>query len=324
MRDTPAAGAIGMNGPFYFIVNPWAGRGRTSRVWPALARFLEARGCEFRAVAATDSLTPMHLAERAPEGWVVAAVGGDGTMSQVIAALPPGRTAGIIPTGNTRDFARSVGYSSSPFIALRQLLEGEPRPFDVPAVNGRPFLNVAGVGFDAFLARRAEAVGWRASIGYFSAFLRRLATYRSPSLTVQLDGRAGEGCVFQLAVGNCRYYGGGLQVCPKAHFDDGLLDVCITEALSPGEALLALRRLARGTHVKHRKVHYTKAHCVRVDGPTGTVVHADGNPVGTLPATFTVRPRALQLVVPKGTWNPGKVIFIHQRRLPVGGAETST
>lgn len=245
-------------------------------------------------------------------------------MGQVLAGLPPGRTVGMIPTGRTNDFARSVGYSLSPMNALRQLLEGEPRPFDMPTVNGRPFLNVAGVGFDALLARRAEAVGMRASWRYLNSFFRHLATYRSPTLTVDLDGRTGAGRVFHLAVGNCRYYGGGLQVCPSAHFDDGLLDVCITEELSLGEVFLTLSRLARGSHIKHRKVHYTKAHAVKVDGPPDTWVHADGRVIGTLPATFSLRPRSLQLIVPKGTWNPGKVTFIHHRRLPEGGAETST
>lgn len=312
-----------MHGPFYFIVNPRAGRGRTGRLWPALARFLNARGLEYRAAVATESFTPRSLAEKVPEGWVVVAVGGDGTMAQVAAALPPGRIIGMIPTGATCDFARSVGYSLSPVTALRQLLEGEPRPFDLPAVNGRPFLGVAGIGFDALLARRAEAVGVRGALRYWHAFVRHLARYDSPALTVQLDGRTGAGKVFHLAVGNCRYYGGGYMVCPSAHFDDGLLDVCITEELSLGELLLTLGRLGRGSHIKHRKVHYTKAHSIHVDGPPGVPVHADGSVIGTLPATFSVRPRSLQLIVPKGTWNPGKVTFIHQRRLPMGGAETS-
>lgn len=298
-----------MTGPFFFIVNPAAGGSKTARLWPQLKEGLDHAKIEYQFRMTSGPQEAVELAAFTPMEWTTVVVGGDGTLSEVISGLAPGRVIGLIPTGRANDFARSAGISSSPKHALKQLLSGEAHFLDVPFVNKQPFLNVAGIGFNAEVASKAISTRGRGSLPYVTAF-RTLARYRSPELSVELDGRSSTGRVFLLAVGNCRYFAGGMKICPGAHFDDGLLDVCIAGDLGKLEALLALGRIFRGTHVHQRKFDYAKAHTVKVDGPADVIVQADGQIVGRLPVTFTLKRRALRVILPKGTWNPSKVTSI--------------
>jgi len=295
---------------YHFVINPAAGGGKGARVWAEIKERLAARRVEFEWSVTRRPGDAEEIAARIPEGVIAVAVGGDGTLSQMLAGLPPGRTLGVIPAGRGNDFARSARISFAPRAALEQLLHGEVRPFDLPAVNGRPFLNVAGIGFDAHVAERAERAPGQGSLPYLAAAVKTLAWYRPQRLVVDVDGRRSEGNVFLLAVGNGRYYAGGLKICPSADYDDGLLDVCLAGDLSRAEALLALARVFRGTHIRQRKFHYGKAHIVRVDGPSSVRIQADGQVIGGLPATFTVQQRALNVVVPAGSWRPSKVTSI--------------
>lgn len=302
-----------MKGAFHFIVNPAAGGGRAARVWPGIQERLSAARVDFEWSTTRGPGEAQEIAARIAEGVTAVVVGGDGTLSELLAGLPAGRAVGLIPAGRGNDFARSARISLDPLVALRQLLQGKAFPFDLPLVNGRPFVNVAGVGFDALVARKAETARGAGTLPYLSAALRSLARYRPRHLVIDVDGRQSEGKVFLLAVGNGRYYAGGMKICPAADFDDGLLDLCLAGDLGHAEALLALARVFRGTHIRQRKFHYIKAHTIRVDGPDDVLVHADGQVIGSLPATFTLRQRALKVIVPPGAWTPSKVTSIHHR-----------
>lgn len=257
-----------MKGTFHFIVNPAAGGGRASRVWPEIEERLKAKGVRYEWSVTRGPGDARRIAAGLPDDVTAVAVGGDGTLSEMIGGIAPGKSVGLIPAGRGNDFARTVRISTFPLTALKQLLAGEARPFDVPYVNGRPFLNVAGIGFDAHVAERAQGIRGRGALPYLSAAFHTLTRYRPPQLVVEVDGEASEGEVFMLAVGNCRYFAGGMKICPSAYFDDGLLDLCIAGNLRRAEVLLALMRVFRGTHVRQRKFHYTKAHSIRVDGPS--------------------------------------------------------
>ena len=301
-----------MNSAFHFIINPVAGGGRPLRIWPLLKERLDTLGVRYEASVTQAPHDAADIAAAIPQGVVAVAVGGDGTLNEMVRGVAPGRTIGLIPAGRGNDFARTAGISPSPFTALQQLLEGESRPVDLPFVNGRPFLNVAGIGFDAHVAERAcGARGWGA-LPYLSAVMHTLRRYRPRRLTIEVDGHKSEGEVFLLAVGNCRYYAGGMKICPSAHFDDGLLDLCIAGKLNTAEVLLALFSVFRGAHVRQRKIHYLKAHSIRVDGPGDVLIQADGEVLGSLPAEFTLKQRALNVIVPPGAWTPSKVTSIRR------------
>lgn len=301
-----------MKGAFHFIINPAAGGGRSLRIWPLIQEQLEKRGVRYDWTVTQGPQEAGRIVAALPDGVTAVALGGDGTLSEMLVGLAPGRTIGLIPAGRGNDFARTAGISSFPLTAVKQLLEGEARPVDLPFVNGRPFLNVAGIGFDAHVAQRAYGARGRGALPYLSAAMHTLRRYRPPRLVVEVDGRTSEGNVFLLAVGNCRYFAGGMKICPTAYFDDGLLDLCIAGDLGKVEVLLALARVFRGAHIKQRNVHYLKAHSIRVDGPDDVLIQADGEVLGGLPAAFTLKQRALKVIVPPGAWTPSKVTSIRR------------
>lgn len=312
-----------MKGPFHFIVNPAAGGGRARRIWPEIEERLKKQGVPYECSFTRGPGDARHIAAGLPRDVTAVAVGGDGTLSEMIGGVAPGGSVGLIPAGRGNDFARTARISPFPLTALKQLLNGEARPIDLPFVNGRPFLNVAGIGFDAHVAQRAEGIRGRGAIPYVAAVLRALSRYRPAQLVVEVDGESSEGEVFMLAVGNCRYFAGGMKICPSAYFDDGLLDLCVAGNLRRAEVLLALARVFRGTHIRQRKFHYTKAHIIRVDGPSDVLVQADGQVIGGLPATFTLKQRALKVIVPPGSWTPSKVTSIRRRLYAEGSTESS-
>lgn len=312
-----------LSGGYYFIVNPTAGGGRTERLWPSLRDRLHERGVEFSWKLTSAPRSATLLARQAPPESVPVVVGGDGTLHEAVAGLSPRSSLGVIPTGRSNDFARSVGISTSPAIALEQLFEATTRPIDVPYVNGIPYLSTLGIGFGVHMAQSTQAFAKRISILDLFAVFKALPRFSIPELTVELDGRIDRGKVFLLAIGNGRYFGGGLNMCPGAHCDDGLLDVCIAGDLRRAEAVLALTRFFRGTHVRQRKFHYTKAHSIRVDGPSDVPVFADGDPVGRLPAAITIKQRALDVHVPDSAWRTSKVTSIWGRRVSAREEELS-
>lgn len=310
-------GAMPVDGSYFFIVNPKAGGGRTERLWPAIKTRLQRRAIPFEWKFTTRPREATYLAKTAPPDAAVIVVGGDGTVNETVAGLRRDTPLGIIPTGRSNDFARSVGISGSPTDALDQLLDSSQiRPVDLPEANGIPFLSTLGIGYGIDMAQSTQRLAKRISIIDLFRLFHALPRYQIPELTVEVDGKRMSGKVFLLAIGNGRYFSGGLEVCPKAHCDDGLIDICIAGDLKRAEAILALTRLFRGTHIRQRKFHYTKAHTVRIDGPGDVPVHADGHPLGRLPTEIRVRHRALQFIVPVGAWLPSKVTSIWRHRPP--------
>ncbi len=162
-----------VNGAFHFIINPVAGGGRPLRIWP-LFKSTSTRSASLRSQRDPGAARRRRIVAAIPEGVVAVAVGGDGTLNEMVRASPPAVPSGLIPAGRGNDFARTAGISPSPLIALQQLLKGESRPVDLPFVNGRPFLNVAGIGFDAHVAQRAGGARGRGALPYLSAVMHTL------------------------------------------------------------------------------------------------------------------------------------------------------
>lgn len=311
-----------MTGPLFFIVNLKAGAGRTARLWPRLKRRIEERGLQFRAAFCHQSQEAPGLVKAAPEGFIPVVVGGDTTLHEAVKGLPPNRPIGVIPTGRENDFARSLGISPYPLVALEQLSAGEHRLVDLPYANDAPFLGVAGIGLPSGDSLRPGA-GRSGLAADLMRGVKLVFRHQPVEVSIDVDGLASSGSISMMAVGNGRTFRGGLRVCPQAHMDDGLFDVCVAEALGPGERILSHLHLRYGSHIRRRKIHYFKAHTVRVAGPSDLAVVADGCVLGRLPVTFTLKQRSLGVIVPQGAWGPSKVRSIRSRRLAEGSCETT-
>lgn len=286
---------------YFFIVNPAAGNGRAKHVWNQLHDILLANHIDFGYALTTEPKDATAMAaDIASAGYdSIVAVGGDGTLHEIVAGVPPHTVLGVIPAGTGNDFARMVGMPMQPAAAWQALQNAEQVAIDCGLVNGHPFLNIAGLGFDAQVAQHMQhrKFGARGMWSYLLAVVRVLFSFKSPHITVEIDKKQFDYNVLLLAVGNGTYLGGGMRMCPNADIHDGLLDVCIIENVNRLQILYHLPKILRGTHIHHQKVHYTKARHIKVSGDT-VPFHADGELIGHVPVEFSIKPKHLYLLRP--------------------------
>jgi diacylglycerol kinase (ATP) len=230
----------------------------------------------------------------------IAAVGGDGTLSEVGAGLVgTGVPLAVIPAGTGNDLCRALGIPRASAAAARLALTGAPRPLDLWQANGETFLLAAGIGLDAEVAYQANRGGrLRGMPAYLVALVRALRSFRPVQLTITGDGSQFAGPVMLAALANASCYGGGIPIAPEARPDDGLLDVVVVGAMSTAALAIQFPRLLRGTHLTHPRVTSFRAAELRIDGPTETRVSLDGELHARLPLSVSRHPSPLLIVMP--------------------------
>ena len=215
---------------------------------------------------------------------IVVAWGGDGTVNEVASALAFGPAAlGVIPAGSGNGLARMFRIPSDPDRALTQMLHAADRRIDLGEVNGRLFVNVAGVGFDAHVAERFAALerSRRGFLRYAAIVARELGRYQASAYAVTLDGRAQHPRrAFLVSFANGRQWGNGAVIAPAAATDDGVLDAVIVDARSLAGTIGALPRLFAGSVDRLRGVQTVQVKTAEVAAQGDRLIcHVDGEPV---------------------------------------------
>lgn len=282
------------------IVNPIAGRGAGQRVADALERGLGEMGMAVD-VALTRQAGDAQAAAAAANGHdVVIAIGGDGTLNEVINGLEADVAVVPCPLGTANVLAKELRIPRRIRRFCEMVRQGRTRTLDLAAANGRRFVSMAGAGFDASVAaavhaNRSGSIRMRSYVG---PIVHHFAHYDFPPLRVRIDGAepvVSEGFVL---VSNVRAYGGPLCITPDARPDDGLLDVCV---LPRGSRLRYLRALAAFFfHCPRRYsgARYFRARTVHVSADDAVPYQVDGDAAGHLPAAVEMLDRKLRVVVP--------------------------
>jgi diacylglycerol kinase (ATP) len=293
------------------IINPVSGTGHGSP---------EARGRQ-RAARAEAVLAPLgvpyrieitdgphhgaDLARRAAaEGAsLVCAWGGDGTMNEIAGALAFSTVPlGVIPGGSGNGFARELGISMKPERALMQALQGTERIVDAGEIGGRLFFNVAGLGFDAHVARRFNESGKRRGfVAYLTTSVKELLSYRAASYQIAVGDETFTRSALMVVVANTAQYGNGARVAPQARPDDGRLDLVVVDPGTPLGNMWRARRLFDGSLARSPGVLMREVQALNISGGNGGLwFHVDGEPVhGTPSLDVRVHPRALRVRVPR-------------------------
>lgn len=236
---------------------------------------------------------------------LVVAVGGDGTLNEVVNGVTDESghaqaTLGAVLTGRGRDGCRALGLPRDPFRAASRLVEGSLVSLDLGLAQWpggrRFFVNAAGAGFDATVAARAAGLGGSGTVPYLRAVLASLREYRPVEGTVLRDGeRYASGALAGVVVGNGAHFGGGMKIAPGADPGDGALDVVVLGALSRGELLAWLPTIYWGGHLRNRKVGLARARHVLIETQPPMAVEVDGEPCGQTPLDVRVCPGALRV-----------------------------
>ena len=298
------------------IVNPAAQNGTAGRRWQSLAEHARTLGLEFDAVftEAPGHATELARSAAADGRELVAALGGDGTVNEVVNGLAETGAAGpelaILPFGTGRDTIRTYGIPKSAKRALELVRGGRTRTIDLgratfQATGGgegsRWYINIGSCGLTGAVAARAERTSKRlgGTPSFLFATVATFAAWHNVPFIVQIDDEPPLELVANNVIcANGRAFGGGIKVCPQAEPDDGLLDVLVWGDVGKLDLALNLPRLYRGTHLGHAKVTVLRARRVRVEPARPLPLELDGALPGTTPATFEIVPAALRLRVP--------------------------
>ncbi|NPV85199.1 MAG: diacylglycerol kinase family lipid kinase [Anaerolineae bacterium] len=297
------------------IVNPTAGKGVAGASIPILEQKLNESGMAYELV---KTERPWHAAELARQairsGFEVAvAVGGDGTVNEIINGIVAAQEAGegnislgIIPIGTGNDFAYGVGILPGLNSNIATLTNLQKRWVDIGWFSGnqsinRFFGNGIGVGFDAMVnivASRMKRL--RGFLSYIVAVLRTiLLDYRSPKTEIIYDDQMlAQRCVM-ISIMNGRRMGGGFHMTPTSLPDDGLLDTCIAGYVDRLSILALLPRFIKGNQKGHPAIQFQQAHAVHVRILEGTLpVHLDGEAMGTdfKEVEVKILPRKLEVI----------------------------
>jgi YegS/Rv2252/BmrU family lipid kinase len=238
---------------------------------------------------------------------LVLAVGGDGTANEVAQGLLGSRAAlGIVPAGSGNGLARALRIPMRPDAALAALEGGEGRRMDVGFLNGRPFLNVAGVGFDAVVGHAFHEAGRRGGrrglLAYLRLSLAALRSYRPPRLAIEVAPDRLEVSAFVVTFANGPQYGSGAVVNPGARLDDGRLEVVVLEEGPRWRTALAAPRLFLGGVERAPGYRRLAGASALVTAAVPAAVHCDGDPAGASGRIeVSLRPRALEVVAPAAT-----------------------
>jgi diacylglycerol kinase (ATP) len=244
------------------------------------------------------------------EGLLLVA-GGDGTINDVVnglgrAGFPEGVTLGILPAGTGNDLATTLAIPDDPKLAVDVIRQKRERRLDVARVRSegvgeRFFINVAtgGLGAEISDANDEELKKRWGKLSYLRASLEVAKNFDVRELALYLDGEERQVRAVNIAVGNCRYTGGGWPATPKANPEDGLLDVVVIETLGAGELFdLAPAVLAETSYLDKDGVLFVRAKEIRVETqPPGLDFTVDGEVIGNEPARFSVLPQALKVIV---------------------------
>ncbi|MEP0841665.1 MAG: diacylglycerol kinase family lipid kinase [Phycisphaerae bacterium] len=284
------------------IVNPVAGACKQGQALSRLIRRMRELGMmvTVRRTAGPGDATRLAAEAVGPVQALIVA-GGDGTVCEAANGLIGSDLPLLVwPTGTENLVAKSLGFKADAESTIMVLRGGRVLPLDVGVANGKSFLVVAGVGFDAEVVRRLvnARIGHITHLSWAMPLWRTFWEHRFPPVRVFTEDRLyweGRGLVF---LGNMSRYALGLPVVRDARPDDGLLDLCIYACRGRRQLIAHSVRTLFKRHVEHPDVRYARVRRVRVESVGPVPIERDGEFAGELPLEVSVRPAAIRVLVP--------------------------
>jgi diacylglycerol kinase (ATP) len=285
----------------FVLVNPLAGGGAASEIWPRIRRSLE--GVSFTCEYTSGPSHAIAIAERAVrEGYdYLMCVGGDGTINEAVQSLAcQGTVLAAMPAGTGADFARTASISSADRL-VEMMKEGRWSRADLGKVEWegrrRYFVNILELGFGATVMARVNA--GRKGHGrrtFNAAVMRALLNLRSYAVKLGHDGVSADGRFIEIVVANGRYFGGGMLASRNSSISDGRLDVHAVDAISRISLMRRFSKLRDGTYLDDPHVHSFSTDSLHISGEA-IPMEMDGETIGSAPAEVSVVPGAIRVLM---------------------------
>lgn len=303
---------------WFVIVNPVAGGGRGLDDFPLISKLLREEHIVCEPVFTEHKFHATELTVTAvKEGYrKIIVVGGDGTLHEVVNGLfiqqevrPDEVLLAVVAVGTGNDWVRTFGISEHYPDAVRAIREEYSFLQDVGVVSyeeahfrqNRYFANVAGVGFDAFVVRKLthlQKKGRTSRWRYTWCTIRSFFRYKSTGVKVWVDDRlVFNDLLLSVAIGICKYNGGGFQQLPEAVADDGMLDLSLIRPVHFWHILFRFRYLFNGGIYRIRHILKERGSRIRIESSPEVSVEVDGEILGETPLEFSVESQAVRIVV---------------------------
>lgn len=296
-----------MKDKILFIINPISGVGKQKSVEKAIEKVLDKTifDYEIQYTEYAHHATAISL-QAALKGYdVVVAVGGDGSINDCVKGLiGTNVTLGIIPTGSGNGLARHLNIPLNIEYAIEILNQRKRTIIDTVKLNNKIYASIAGIGFDALIAREFKKSKVRGFNTYFALVLQHYAFYEPKEYTLDIDGQRIETDALFISFANANQFGYNTVIAPTARLDDGMLEVSIVKKvpimLLPWTAqLLFMKNFDKSIFVttykaKEVKVYNNDAKLVNLDGES---VKMDKE------LHFSIVPKSLKVLIPE---NNGK------------------
>ncbi len=301
------------------IVNPSSQGGATARKLPEIERALRRYGLPYTLAPTDRQGHAIELAHGAREREcdVIAVVGGDGTLNEVAQAYVAadgsalaGPDLAVIPCGSGGDFRKTIGLSGSIDEAVSRIRYGQRKPCDLGVLelqdnDGKPgrrcFINIASFGVGGLVDRIVnESPKWfGGKAAFFLGSLRGTLAYKNAGVRIRVDGADFyEGPIFNVAIANGRYFGGGMKIAPQADISDGRFEVIALGDLGKLEIFALSSKIYDGAHLGEHGVTVGAGKVVEAEPlhPWASVLlDVDGETPGKLPIRATMREGAVML-----------------------------
>lgn len=305
------------------VVNPMAGSGKCENDWPTIRDLLVEAGFSFISVLTEHPFHAIEITRNMVNDLgfnKIIAVGGDGTLNEVVNGIfQQTRFAttdimlGMITVGTGNDWGRMYSFPMKYKKAIKILSKQRTFLQDVGKVKyrhdtedkSRYFINIAGMGYDALVAKKTNDMKARGKGGVM-AYLYNLVTglfqYENVQLSIIVDGNeVVNDKVFSMNIGICRYNGGGMMQVPGAIPDDGLFDITVIRKTTKWRVVKNIKNLYDGSFINLPEVDTFRGKTVSITSTPrhSILIETDGESLGVSPLDFNIVPRAIKLIVRK-------------------------
>ncbi|MDD4494515.1 MAG: diacylglycerol kinase family lipid kinase [Eubacteriales bacterium] len=291
-----------------FVVNPTAGKGKAEKYVERIGK--EAGGLleeyEIKITEYPGHATEIVKEHVSKEKYRIYSVGGDGTLNEVTNGMAGSDSElAVIPAGSGNDFIRSVTSDDPKKNIISRTIRGKAAPVDLVKVNDRYFINISSMGLDAEVAYFANKLKETKFVpGFLSYYLGLICTLvkcRSHHLKLIIDDQEVEEDALLVAVANGRYYGKGILPAPQAHFDDGLLDICLIEKKGRLEIIRLFPKYVKGKHADIPGVRFFTCKNVKISTSSSIAINLDGEVSRINEASYEIIPHGILVVYPEPT-----------------------
>lgn len=270
-----------MKGKALFIINPISGGKKKDGVPDLIEKHLDTEALK-PVIVFSDSVS--HARQIALEAVnkveLIVAVGGDGTVNEIASATVGSTTSlGIVPFGSGNGLSRFMKIPMDTIAAIRNLNEGKLELIDSATLNGKPFFNMAGIGFDAHIAELFSHNKTRGFATYIKTSFAEINKYRSQRYQIGIDGKTYDREAFMISFANSSQYGNNAHISPQASVQDGLLDVCIIKQFPIWRLPEMGIRMMLKTADKVKFVEIIRGKHITIKREQPGPIHLDGEPI---------------------------------------------